>query len=48
MALVLATTITVQWIVKLRGLVMGLLTAGSAARQLVFLPTMAAMAQSSG
>lgn len=48
MALVLAATIANRWFVRRRGLVMGLLTAGSATGQLALLPPVAALAQSSG
>ena len=48
MALVFAATIANTWFVKSRGLVIGILTAGSAAGQLVFLPFIAALAQSPG
>jgi MFS family permease len=41
MALVFAATIANRWFVRRRGLVMGVLTAGGAAGQLVFLPLMA-------
>jgi MFS family permease len=41
MALVFAATIANRWFVKRRGLVMGVLTAGGAAGQLVFLPALA-------
>lgn len=41
MALVFAATVANAWFVKRRGLVMGILTAGGAAGQLVFLPTVA-------
>lgn len=48
MALVFAATIANRWFVKRNGLVMGVLTAGSAAGQLIFLPIIAAAAESSG
>jgi predicted MFS family arabinose efflux permease len=48
MALVFAATVANTWFVKSRGLVIGILTAGSAAGQLVFLPFIAALAQSPG
>nr|WP_306632480.1 MFS transporter [Arthrobacter ulcerisalmonis] len=48
MALVFAATITNTWFVKSRGLVIGILTAGSAAGQLVFLPFIAVLAQDPG
>ena len=48
MALVLAATIANRWFVARRGLVMGILTAGSATGQLVFLPPVAALAESVG
>ncbi|MDP9982136.1 MFS family permease [Pseudarthrobacter oxydans] len=48
MALVFAATIANTWFVKSRGLVIGILTAGSAAGQLVFLPFIAALAQDAG
>lgn len=48
MALVFAATIANTWFVKRRGLVIGILTAGSAAGQLVFLPFIAALAQDPG
>src|SRR4051794_40530921 len=43
MALVFAATIASRWFVKRRGLVMGILTAGSATGQLIFLPILAAV-----
>ncbi|NOJ61037.1 MFS transporter [Arthrobacter sp. 260] len=46
-ALVFAATIANTWFVKHRGLVVGILTAGSAAGQLVFLPVIAVMVESS-
>ncbi|WP_255470820.1 MFS transporter [Pseudarthrobacter sp. B4EP4b] len=48
MALVFAATIANTWFVKNRGLVIGILTAGSAAGQLVFLPFIAVLAQDPG
>ncbi|MCU1533037.1 MAG: transporter, partial [Arthrobacter sp.] len=48
MALVFAATIANTWFAKRRGLVTGILTAGSAAGQLVFLPLIAALAQDPG
>ncbi|MFJ6028531.1 MFS transporter [Pseudarthrobacter sp. NPDC092424] len=48
MALVFAATIANTWFVKSRGLVIGMLTAGSAAGQLVFLPFIAMLAQDPG
>jgi len=48
MALVFAATIANTWFAKSRGLVIGILTAGSAAGQLVFLPFIAMLAQEPG
>lgn len=48
MAMVFAATIADRWFVERRGLVVGILTAGSAAGQLVFLPLVAALADSVG
>ncbi|MGP0221760.1 MULTISPECIES: MFS transporter [unclassified Paenarthrobacter] len=48
MALVFAATIANTWFAKSRGLVIGILTAGSAAGQLVFLPFIAALAENPG
>ena len=48
MALVLAATIAGRWFVKRRGIVMGVLSAGQAAGQLVLLPPVAAMADGVG
>ncbi len=48
MALVFAATIANTWFAKSRGLVIGILTAGSAAGQLVFLPVIALLAQDPG
>jgi predicted MFS family arabinose efflux permease len=48
MALAFVATITGRWFVKRRGLVTGILTAGGATGQLVFLPVVAALSESSG
>jgi MFS family permease len=48
MALVLANTVASRWFVARRGLVMGVLTAGSATGQLVFLPIVATLATDAG
>ncbi|MFH5208997.1 MFS transporter [Antrihabitans sp. NCIMB 15449] len=48
MALAFAATVANRWFVKRRGLVMGVLTAGSATGQLVFLPVIAWVAERSG
>ncbi|MBJ8344073.1 MFS transporter [Antrihabitans sp. YC2-6] len=48
MALAFAATIANRWFVKRRGLVMGVLTAGSATGQLIFLPVIAWVAERSG
>jgi MFS family permease len=48
MALVFAATVANRWFVKRRGLVMGVLTAGSATGQLVFLPVVAAVDEQVG
>jgi MFS family permease len=48
MALAFVATITGRWFVKHRGLVTGVLTAGGATGQLVFLPVIAGLAESSG
>ncbi|QJY50382.1 MFS transporter [Pseudonocardia broussonetiae] len=48
MALALVSTVTGRWFVARRGLVSGVLTAGGAAGQLVFLPLIAVVAESSG
>ena len=48
MAMVFAATIANRWFVERRGLVMGILTAGSATGQLVFLPIVAALAEGAG
>jgi predicted MFS family arabinose efflux permease len=45
MALVFAATVANAWFVKRRGLVIGILTAGGAAGQLVFLPLVAYLAE---
>ncbi len=45
MALVFAATIANRWFVRRRGLVMGVLTAGSATGQLIFLPVLAAVTE---
>ncbi len=45
MALVFAATVANAWFEKRRGLVMGILTAGGAAGQLVFLPVVAYLAE---
>ncbi|HEY5787785.1 MAG TPA: MFS transporter, partial [Microlunatus sp.] len=45
MALVFAATVANAWFVERRGLVMGILTAGGAAGQLVFLPLVAYLAE---
>ena len=45
MALVFAATVANAWFVKRRGLVLGILTAGGAAGQLVFLPLVAYLAE---
>lgn len=47
-ALVLAATIVNRWFVTQRGLVLGVLTAGTATGQLIFLPIMAAIIKQSG
>jgi predicted MFS family arabinose efflux permease len=47
-ALVLATTIATRWFTARRGLVLGILSAGSATGQLVFLPAAAWIAQEHG
>ncbi|WP_326563017.1 MFS transporter [Micromonospora sp. NBC_01796] len=46
MALAFVATVTGRWFVKRRGLVTGVLTAGGAAGQLVFLPVLANLVQS--
>ena len=48
MALAFVATITGRWFIKRRGLVTGVLTAGGATGQLVFLPVIAGLAESSG
>ena len=48
MALVLGATIANRWFVRRRGLVMGILTAGGATGQLVFLPVVAVVADHVG
>ncbi|NUR08822.1 MAG: MFS transporter, partial [Nocardioidaceae bacterium] len=48
MALVFAATVAQRWFVKHRGLVTGILTAGSATGQLVFLPVVAVVAENTG
>jgi MFS family permease len=48
MALVFAATIANRWFVRRRGLVMGILTAGSATGQLIFLPPVAILAETAG
>ncbi len=45
MALVFAATVANAWFVRRRGLVMGILTAGGAAGQLVFLPAVATLVE---
>ncbi len=48
MALVFAATVADNWFIKRRGLVVGILTAGGATGQLVFLPLIAQLVQTSG
>jgi predicted MFS family arabinose efflux permease len=48
MALVFAATVAQRWFVRRRGLVTGILTAGSATGQLVFLPVVAVVADHTG
>lgn len=48
MALVFAATIANRWFEQRRGLVMGVLTAGSATGQLIFLPIVASLAEGAG
>ncbi|MFI5957248.1 MFS transporter [Cryptosporangium sp. NPDC051539] len=48
MALVFAASVADRWFVARRGLVIGILTAGSATGQLIFLPPIAALAESQG
>jgi MFS family permease len=48
MALVFAATVAQRWFVRQQGLVTGILTAGSATGQLVFLPVVAVVASQAG
>ena len=48
MALVFSATVAQRWFVRRRGLVTGILTAGSATGQLVFLPVVAVVASHAG
>lgn len=48
MALVFVATVTDRWFVRHRGLVIGVLTAGGATGQLIFLPVLAHLAEMSG
>lgn len=48
MALVFVATVVDRWFVAKRGLVIGILSAGSATGQLIFLPLMAALVDSGG
>ncbi|WP_344939294.1 MFS transporter [Sphaerisporangium flaviroseum] len=48
MALVFVATVTDRWFVRHRGIVTGVLTAGGAAGQLVFLPVLALIAEGPG
>ena len=48
MALAFAATVATRWFEQRRGLVMGILTAGGATGQLVFLPVVAALAEHQG
>ena len=48
MALAFVATVTGRWFVKRRGLVTGVLTAGGAAGQLVFLPVLAVLVETDG
>ncbi|HXA94303.1 MAG TPA: MFS transporter [Candidatus Dormibacteraeota bacterium] len=48
LAMVLAATMANRWFVEQRGLVIGVLTAGGATGQLLFLPILAAVVQRSG
>ena len=48
MALVFAATVADQWFIKSRGLVVGILTAGSATGQLAFLPFIAILVEQHG
>jgi predicted MFS family arabinose efflux permease len=48
MALVFAATVADNWFIKRRGLVVGILTAGGATGQLVFLPLIAQLVETNG
>ncbi|WP_309238035.1 MFS transporter [Streptomyces albidus (ex Kaewkla and Franco 2022)] len=48
MALAFAATVTNRWFIQRRGLVTGILTAGSAAGQLIFLPLVALLVEGPG
>ena len=48
MALAFVATVTGRWFVKRRGIVTGVLTAAGATGQLIFLPVLASLVQSSG
>ena len=48
MALAFAATVTNRWFIERRGLVTGILTAGGASGQLVFLPLLAWLVESHG
>jgi sugar phosphate permease len=48
MALAFVATVTNRWFVRRRGLVTGVLTAGGAAGQLIFLPVLATLTEDSG
>ena len=48
MALVFAATVANEWFIKSRGLVVGILTAGSATGQLAFLPFIAQLVEAQG
>jgi MFS family permease len=48
MALVFGATVANRWFVRRRGLVLGVLTAGSATGQLIFLPVLATLVDSHG
>ncbi|MBO3752393.1 MFS transporter [Streptosporangiaceae bacterium NEAU-GS5] len=48
MALVFVATVTDRWFVRHRGLVTGILTAGGATGQLIFLPVLAQLSQAHG
>jgi sugar phosphate permease len=48
MALAFVATVTNRWFVRRRGLVIGVLTAGGAAGQLIFLPVLARLTESQG